>query len=291
MKIGIGLPAVCPEALAEWAMAAEASGFSSVGVMDRFCYENPEPLVTLAAVAAVTSRIRLQTQVLLAPLRETVLLAKQTATLDRISGGRLTVGLGVGARRDDYEAAERDFTRRGRRLDEQAQALRRLWFGNAASGSPVGPAPAGNRQPEILFGGHAPAALRRVARWGDGYLCAAPLGWAGKLIDGVDRYWAESDRPGRPRHVAQINVAVGPSSVADAAIEALANYYAFFSGVDQVIAAVATAANLADTVRGYAALGVDELIVNCWSADPAQVERVAAELARIPDLAGIGAGG
>src|SRR5437868_12303895 len=108
MKIGIGLPVAIPgtpgSLILEWAKQAEQGPFSSLGVLDRVVYDNYEPLVTLAAVAGVTTRLRLVTTVLLAPLRNTGLLAKQAASLDALSGGRLTLGLGIGGREDDFLA-------------------------------------------------------------------------------------------------------------------------------------------------------------------------------------------
>src|SRR5687767_3743770 len=107
MRIGIGLPAAIPEApagaIAEWAVAAEASGFESVGVIDRLVYDNIDPLVALAAAAACTQRVELLTTVLNVPWRRNgVVLAKQLASLDRLSGGRLTAGLGLGGWPDDH---------------------------------------------------------------------------------------------------------------------------------------------------------------------------------------------
>src|SRR5918996_3026799 len=114
MDVGIGLPATIPgverEQLLEWARRAEAAGFSSLGTIDRIVYPNYESLIALAAAAAVTERIRLVTDVLLAPLRtNTALLAKQTATLDSLSEGRLVLGLAPGAREDDFAVSGADF--------------------------------------------------------------------------------------------------------------------------------------------------------------------------------------
>ena len=143
MKIGLGLPIGAPEKLLTWARLADAGPFSTLGLLDRLVYDNPEPLVTLAAVAGATSRVRLQTEVLLAPLRDTPLLAKQAATLHRIGGGRFTLGLGVGDRDDDHLAAGRDRHTRGRRLDDQMATLHRIWSGAPYSDTvgPIGPAP------------------------------------------------------------------------------------------------------------------------------------------------------
>src|SRR5688572_16790845 len=108
MRIGIGLPAAIPgvpaSAVGEWSAAAEASGFDSVGVIDRLVYDNLDPLVALAVAAARTDRIELLTTVLNVPWRRNaVVLAKQLAALDRVSDGRLTAGLGLGGWPDDHE--------------------------------------------------------------------------------------------------------------------------------------------------------------------------------------------
>src|SRR5947207_3034615 len=128
MEIGIGLPmwlkGATPAFLLDWAQRAEAGPFSSLGTLDRVAYHNFEPLTMYAAVAATTKRIRLTTSVLLATTRNAGILAKQAATVDAISGGRLTLGLGIGGREDDFKAAPEPFRGRGRRFEEQLDVMR-----------------------------------------------------------------------------------------------------------------------------------------------------------------------
>ena len=148
MDIGIGLPSMIPSTpggmILEWARKADAGPFSSVGVLDRIVYPNYEPLITLTAAAAVTTRVRLMTTILIAPLREAGIFAKQAASLDALSGGRLTLGLGVGGREDDFLAAPAGFHDRGKRFDEQLASMQRVWSGQPLSDGvgAIGPPPA-----------------------------------------------------------------------------------------------------------------------------------------------------
>src|SRR5256712_6761952 len=116
MKIGIGLPNPVPgtpgQVLIDWARRAEGRGFSSLATIDRIAYPSYESLIALAAAAAATERIGLVTNILLGPTRNPILLAKESASLDQLSRGRFTLGIGVGSRPDDYEAAERGFGNR-----------------------------------------------------------------------------------------------------------------------------------------------------------------------------------
>lgn len=279
MKVGIGLPGNNPEVLVDWARSADAGPFSTLGLLDRYVYDNPEPLVTLSVLAGATSRIRLQTEVLLAPLREPVLLAKQAATLDRLSGGRFVLGLGVGGRADDFEAAGAAMQTRGKRLDEQMAVMQRIWSGADYSDTvgAVGPRPHRENGPEVLFGAFQPAALARIARFGDGLLAAAPPSWCGPLIDTVRRDWEEAGRAGEPRIVAQANAALGPEAVIDEGREAMAAYYSFAGELaDRLIAGtVTTPEAVRQTVAEYADLGVDEVVFYFHGSDPSQVERLA----------------
>jgi alkanesulfonate monooxygenase SsuD/methylene tetrahydromethanopterin reductase-like flavin-dependent oxidoreductase (luciferase family) len=278
MNIGLGLPSTDPPALLDWARRADAGPFSTLGLLDRLVYDNPEPLVTLAVLAGATTRVRLQTEVLLAPLRETALLAKQAATLDRLSGGRLVLGLGVGGRADDHLAAGTDLRTRGRRLDEQLALMRRLWSGQPYDDQvgPIGPAPARPGGPEVLFGGFQPAALERVARWGDGFLAAAAPSWAGGLIDTVRAAWRSHGREGAPRIVAQVSTALGSPDVIDDARSAIARYYQFTDRAEAMVAGLLTTpGRIRAAIAQFEGLGVDEVMLYCHGRDPGQVDRLA----------------
>ncbi|HEX6359738.1 LLM class flavin-dependent oxidoreductase [Actinophytocola sp.] len=278
MKIGLGLPVSDPVALLDWARRADAGPFSTLGLLDRLVYDNPEPLVTLAVVAGATTRVRVQTEVLLAPLREPALLAKQAATLDRMSGGRFVLGLGVGGRVDDHLATGIDIRTRGRRLDTQMAIMRRVWAGEPYGDEvgPIGPAPARPGGPEVLFGGFQPAALARVARFGDGFLAAAPPAWVGGLIDTVRTAWAEHGRDGSPRIVTQANVALGPEHVIDEARTAMAAYYAFTDRADYMVEGMLTTrGQIREVTARFGDLGADEVMLYCHGRDPDQVNRLA----------------
>src|SRR5260370_2568105 len=139
MNTGVGLPpstsGMSGELLLEWAKRADAGPFSSLGVVDRVAYQNYEPFTALAAAAAVTRRVRLATMVVIAPLRNTAILAKQAASLDALSGGRFTLGLAVGARGEDYTASGIESRGRARRFGEHLESIpaisqaRKIWPG------------------------------------------------------------------------------------------------------------------------------------------------------------------
>ncbi|PXX68575.1 alkanesulfonate monooxygenase SsuD/methylene tetrahydromethanopterin reductase-like flavin-dependent oxidoreductase (luciferase family) [Nocardia tenerifensis] len=278
MHVGLGLPISDSPVLLDWARRADAGPFSTLGLLDRLVYDNPEPLVALAVAAGATTRIKLQTEVLLAPLREPTLLAKQVATLDRMSGGRFVLGLGVGGRADDHLASGTDLRTRGRRLDEQLEIMRRVWSGApyAADCGPIGPAPLRPEGPEILFGGFQPAALERVGRWGGGFLAAAPPSWAGNLFDTVRRSWTEHGRAGEPRIVAQVNVALGDQDLIDEARAAMGAYYEFSGRVEYMLDGMLIGADaIRSAISQFEDLGADEVMLYCYGGDPDQVNRLA----------------
>lgn len=284
VDISIGLPtgaaAASGAGVLDWAVRAEASGFAGVAVLDRVVSRGYEPLAVLAAVAGATRRVRLHASVVLAPTRETTLLARQAATIDALSGGRLVLGVGVGVRQDDYAATGFAFERRGRRLDEQLPALRRAWTGEPWGDGigPVGPAPARTGGPELLVGGYTHRVAERIARWGDGF--AAPGGgepaamrdlWA-RILDA----WAAAGRAARPRWVGASYYALGPDAEAQASA-----YIASAYGFDPELAArrratiPTTRAALEDLVAARRADGVGELILRPCAVHLDQLDRLA----------------
>jgi len=166
-------PAMPPERLVELARQAADLGYGTLWLPDHLLPPEPygdtyggvyEPLITLAHLAAHTSRIRLGTSVLITPLREPVLLAKQTATLARLSGDRFVLGVGIGWEKHEFDVVGADFRRRGARTDEIVERVRALHRGEATDGV-FEPLPA--RPVPIVVGGVSAAALRRAARYAD----------------------------------------------------------------------------------------------------------------------------
>jgi alkanesulfonate monooxygenase SsuD/methylene tetrahydromethanopterin reductase-like flavin-dependent oxidoreductase (luciferase family) len=283
MDIGIGLPATIPWTNAllilEWAKRADSSPFSSLGILDRLVYPNYEPLITLGAAAAVTERVRLMTTVLIAPLRRAGVLAKQAATIDALSGGRLTLGLGVGAREDDFQFAPASFHDRGRRFEEQLELMKRVWSGQPVSEEvgAVGPPPAQAGGPELLIGGYTPVSIRRVGRWADGFISGGVRDpeQVRQLFDLAEDSWKDEGREGRPRLVACLYYALGPN--ADRGADYIRDYYSYFGpGADDMARSIPSSPETIEgLIRGFSDIGADEVV--CWPtvAELDQVDRLA----------------
>lgn len=277
MKIGIGSPAAIPWVKApdimEWARRADEGPFSSMGIIDRLVYENYDPLIALTAAAAVTRRIRLMTSVLLAPLRNTAILAKQAASLDALSGGRLTLGLGVGSREDDYQAAEVPFEHRGTHLAKEVERMKRIWNGEPLEPGMgvIGPRPVQKGGPEILLGAYSETAARRVGRLADGYISGGGVEpqRSRLLYQAAEAAWKKAGRPGRPRYVGAFYVVLGPEEVVASGNKYMASYY----GAGRTAQSDHQA--IRDLIKGFADVGMDELILWASVPDPEQVNRVA----------------
>jgi alkanesulfonate monooxygenase SsuD/methylene tetrahydromethanopterin reductase-like flavin-dependent oxidoreductase (luciferase family) len=278
MDVGIGLPnavrGVDRAGTVEWARRADDAGFSSLGTLDRIVFPNYESLISLAAAAAVTERIRLVTDILLAPLRSnTALFAKQAATLDSLSSGRLVLGLAPGRREDDYEVSGVDHGERGRIFDRQLAALSALW-----SGDEVGPPTASGERPRLLIGGSADAAFRRAARYADGWTQGGgrPDAFAEGLAK-LTEAWRAEGREGTPYSMALFYFGLGDRAE-EHAREDLADYYADL-GDETANQIIESAATDADTVKAYLSAfeeaGANEVICFPVSKDPDQVELLA----------------
>ena len=279
MDIGIGLPSVVPGTtrpqLIDWARDAEDAGFSTLGTIDRIVYPNYEPLIALSAAAAVTDRIRLATDVMLGPLRQNpALVAKQVLSLDALAGGgRAVLGIGLGAREDDYEISGVDTSTRGAWLDRALEKIRAIWDGDGDLESKVGPRPIGDG-PTLLVGGYVETSIRRAAKFGDGWTQggSGPDAFADDKKK-LDDAWKEDGREGSPRTMALTYFSLGPKAE-EHAQSSLGSYYAWL-GDEAAEGIVGSAAKDAETVKGYISnfeqYGCDELIFFPSSSNPDQV--------------------
>lgn len=276
MDVGIGLPNAVPGAsgreLVEWARRADLRGFSSLGTIDRVVYGNYEPLTALAAAAAVTERIGLCTSVLLGPLRTNPTeLAKQSLSVHALSGGRFTLGIGLGAREDDYEASGVDLKGRGRQLDEALERIKEVWEGNE-----IGPSQ--NGSPNLVVGGAVDASFARAARFGNGWIAGgAPPDQFAEMAEKVKTAWSAAGREGEPRLMGLAYYSLGDRAEEEAKAY-LMDYYAFL-GEETAGYIASSAATDAATVRQYLeafeAAGCGELIIFPSSSDPDQVDLLA----------------
>lgn len=279
MRIGIGLPNqvrdVHAPVLPAWARRAEEAGFAALGTTGRIAYPGVMDTVALAAAAGATTTIALLSQVLVATTWPRTLLAKEAASIDAVSGGRLTLGIGVGIREDDFVVPGHGPRDRGVRMDRDLETYRSIWAGDPVPGSPNPAVPAGGRQVPLLFGGTTPAAYRRMASSSDGYIAGSvPAAMASGAFDAARAAWQAAGRPGQPRLVALNYFALGDPERGRANI---ADYYAATGEYqDLVVGNVHTdAASLLDSIRRFEALGVDELILGPGTDDLDEVSRLA----------------
>jgi alkanesulfonate monooxygenase SsuD/methylene tetrahydromethanopterin reductase-like flavin-dependent oxidoreductase (luciferase family) len=282
LQIGVGLPATIPhtpgQLVTEWARCADDSPFSSLAAFDRILYDNYECLTTLAAAAAVTRRIMLAASVVIGPLRSAALLAKQAATVNALSGGRLVLGLGLGARRDDYDVTGSDYRSRGRFLTDQLARMREWWEGDE-----IGPHPPGRSAPKILVGGLGGVAMSRMARHADGYIHngGPPRAFA-RLAAEARAAWEDAGRPGRPELWGMAYYALGDDT-REAGAAYLKDYYAFTGAFAERIAAglLTTADEICEFLEGYEEAGCDELILFPTVPSIDELHRLGGVVARV----------
>ena len=281
MDIGIGIPnsvrGTTGPHLLEWARRAEAAGFSTLGTIGRVAYPSYEELTVLAAAGAVTERIGLMSNILVAPPRSAAELAKQAATVHELTGGRLVLGVAAGGRADDFSVTGRDFATRGRRFDEQLADLRRAFAGEALADGSEPVVPDGTHPVPILIGGASDAAVRRTVEYGVGWTAGgAPPQMVAPFVDRVRAAWRDAGREGSPRIVALNYFSLGDTE--DRSRGYLLDYYGF-GGPEfaEMISGGAhrSAEAVRDVVAAFAEAGVDELILDPTVGDPEQVDLLA----------------
>lgn len=283
MKVGIGLPTTIPGVqrgqILDWARRADQAGFSTLGTLDRLVYPNHDPLVALGAAAAVTERIGLMTAVLLVPYRQNAaVVAKQAATLHVLSEGRLTLGVGMGSRDDDYAASGLTTKGRGKQFDEMLRQITRLWAGEEVGyAGGVGPDVRDN-PPQLILGGTHDHAFRRAAEYGDGWMMGggAPERFP-ELVQKLDAAWREGGREGEPRRMSLTYFALGDDPRADTE-RSIGDYYSF--APEYAAAVVEGTAKGEDAVRerirDFREAGADEIVMFPASPAPEQVDLLAA---------------
>ncbi len=286
MDVGVALPQMVPDLdrsrFLAWCRAVDEGPFSSISAGERITFDNLDGFTLLAGAAAATERVRILFNVVVAPWHRVPLLAKELASTDVLSGGRVEVVVGVGGRSQDYAALDAEFAGRFGRLDEAVDQLRRLWAGEAlVDGAAVGPPPVQPGGPRILCSGTGPKSLARAARWADGvsgFTLAADPSEAATVFATADRAWAEAGRAERPRRVMGSFVALGPGA-ADT-LEAFGRrYLAVFGervavGLSRRMPLHSTAA-LERFLGGLDEEGCDEVILVPADGDPDLVARLA----------------
>jgi alkanesulfonate monooxygenase SsuD/methylene tetrahydromethanopterin reductase-like flavin-dependent oxidoreductase (luciferase family) len=282
VDIGIGFPNQVPGAgggaLVRFARRADALGFSTLGTLGRVAYPGHDDLIALATAAAATERIRLMTNILLLPTHDPVLLAKQAASVDLLSGGRLTLGVAVGGRQDDYAAVGRSFTDRGRRMDRTIELMRSVWRGEPVPGADraLVPAMPAGRIP-LVFGGTSDRTIDRVVRCGVGWTSGG--GGPTRALPFIERLrdaWRSAEREGEPRLTALAYVALGDD--AERGLTKLRDYYAFAGPYAEAVAssALTTPDAVRQAIEKNRESGFDELILVSTIADPAQADMLRA---------------
>ena len=279
------LPTMVPHDRADtlaWCRAVDEGPWSSLAVPERITFPSHSMIVELAAAAALTERVRLWTTIVVLPAHNEVEIAKQMASVDQLSNGRLTLGVGVGGREHDYLAIGGNFSRRWSRMDEQVARMRSIWAGEPPfpGADPVGPPPVQAGGPPLIAGALGPKAIGRAARWADGVDGAWTLDGDEAAVRGafemIESAWRAAGRDDEPHLSTSIWYALG-----DGAEDRLRRYaYDYLKvfgeeagqfGAQSVACFTPEALRVA--VDGIRAAGAHELFLVPTTGDPEELDR------------------
>ena len=296
MKVGMTLPVTEPgwtrNTLEAWCRNIESGPYHSLALGERLCFPSPEIIATLSACAALTKRVKLHTTVIVLPIHDPVVLAKQLATIDVFSEGRLIVGVGSGGREEDYHASNTPLDRKRLAvMDEQVATMRRVWAGEkvrAGTLRPVEPFPLQEGGPPILAGVFGPKGMASAAHWSAGL---AGMSMSGQVSEAVDAFatfrqiWADQGGSTAPYLTSSFWFALGAN--ADAQVEThLQRYFNWLD--DNARKAMAESCGfrgsvqaLTDRLKQFRDAGCDELLLIPTSIDPDEVNRAAEAVAAL----------
>jgi alkanesulfonate monooxygenase SsuD/methylene tetrahydromethanopterin reductase-like flavin-dependent oxidoreductase (luciferase family) len=285
MKLGIGLPNTMAyetdrRLMLDWARLADEAGFYALATIDKPNFDSWDPLVTLAGVAGVTERAKLATTILQLPNRNEVLVAKQAAVVDRLSEGRLILGLAQGGREDDFEVFGAPFKGRSQRFEEQIGKIREVWTNARASDHDhgvLGPPPLQEPGPPIWIGALQEKAVARALRLGDGFL----FGTAGSEVMAQmtpqlrEQAAAQGKSDLTVAGLAYVGVGDDPKKALEEAAHHVVRYYGQLWTEPENLIHHGPPEKIAEEVKAYADGGLDVLILFPEIPSLDQVERLA----------------
>jgi alkanesulfonate monooxygenase SsuD/methylene tetrahydromethanopterin reductase-like flavin-dependent oxidoreductase (luciferase family) len=290
MRIAMTMPVMEPDLdatlLRTWARTIDEGPFSSLCWGERIAFDNPDSLTLLGALAAWTDRVRLLTTVIVPQLHDPVMLAKALATGDVLSGGRLTVGIGVGGRHEDYHSVGADpNTQTMRGLAERAAVMKRVWAGETMSAAvrPVGPPPIQSGGPPLFIGSIGPKTIRSAAAWADGLAGTTldlDVARQNELFDVARAAWAEAGKP-KPQLTTSFWFALGSPEGARAQVHHHLRRYMNWIPAEYVDAMApmtgwaGTEDELVAVLRKFEDIGTDEVALIPTSSDVDQLRRAA----------------
>jgi len=279
------LPTMVPHDRADtlaWCRAIDEGPWSSLAVPERITFPSHSMIVELAAAAALTERVRLWTTIVVLPAHNDVEVAKQMASVDQLSAGRLTLGVGVGGREHDYLAIGGNFSRRWSRMDEQVATMRRIWAGQPPfpGADPVGPPPVQAGGPPLIAGALGPKAIGRAARWADGVDGAWTLDGDEATVRGafdlIESAWRAAGRDDAPHVSTSIWYALGPDAE-DRLRRYAYDYLKVFGEEAGQFGAQSVACFTPDALRhavaSIRAAGAHELFLVPTTNDPVELDR------------------